>query len=753
MRNRLRITKLFPHRRWRHLSAVFVAALMLAPSAPPANLFGQGARKELTLEAISSPSLMRPRGPRDFHWRPHSDEISYLCPPGVTGVNGNAGEAICIYNAQTLQQRILFAPGANTPRVSLSSYQWSPKGTGLLFAGQGKLWYWDAGSGAVRSISDAAGEFEDPSFSPSGNRIAFTRNNNIDVMSVKTGSIRQLATDGSASVLDGKLDWVYGEEMSYRATLRAYQWSPDGKSIAYLQLNDGPVFQYPIDLFLQDHTRVRLQRFPQAGDANPVASMHVVSVEGGAGITYQLTDGEEYVSPDFEWTPDSRDVCFLTLNRGQTRETVHLWDARSGADQRPVVEHDRYWINSLLPPLFSRNGRRFLWLSERDGWIHLYLYTRQGRMLKKLTSGHWMIDLPIFQGATVQLDRKHGWVYFQATRPDPRERQVYRVRFDGSGFEQITLGHGTHTFMLSPDGRFLLDRFSALNTPPQSLLLRADGKLAAAIYRAGDPLEGYVTGTTQFVTMKVPGGPLLYARLVKPPHFDPNKKYPVIVDVYGGPSIQVVRNQWGVTSPLDQLFADHGFLVWQLDNRGSWGRGHAFETVIFKDLGKHELEDQLTGVRYLESLPYVDPNRIGIWGWSYGGYMTLYAVTHAPAVFKCAVAGAPVTDWHYYDTIYTERYMRTPKENPVGYAESSDVRAASRLRAKLLVIHGTSDDNVHLQNTINFIQALIDARVPYQLYLQPAESHGFLKPASIYYRNMRVFDFFEQNLLTGGEQN
>jgi dipeptidyl-peptidase 4 len=722
---------------------LLAAGLLLGFTPCARNLRAQGAQRELTLQEISSPGLFRSRGPRDFKWRPHSDEISYLCSPSA-GAESDA--AICTYNAQTLEQRVLFAPGKDTPRVSLSSYQWSPEGSRLLFAGQGKLWTWNARTGTVRPITESSGEFESPTFSPSGNLIAFTRKNNIYVVNVANGSIGQLTSAGSASVLDGKLDWVYGEEMSYRATLRAYEWSPDGKSIAYLQLNDGPVFQYPLDLFLHDHVRLRLQRFPQAGDANPVASMHVVSVEGGPERTYTLAANDEYVSPDFEWTPDSRDVCFLTLNRDETRETVHLWNVRSGADRHPVVERDPYWINSLLPPFFIHGGRQFLWLSERTGWIHLYLYTRQGRLLKPLTRGHWMIDLPIFQGSTVQLDHKHGWAYFQTTRPDPRERQVYRVRLNGSGFQQITLGHGTHTFKLSPDGRFLLDQFSALNTPPQSLLLKPSGRLVAPIYRAKDPLAGTELGSTEFLTLKPPGEPALYARLVKPPDFNPDKKYPVIVDVYGGPSIQVVRNQWGVTSALDQLFAEHGFLVWQLDNRGSWGRGHAFETVIFKDMGKHELEDQLTGVRYLESLPYVDPKRIGIWGWSYGGYMTLYAVTHAPNVFKCAVAGAPVTDWHYYDTIYTERYMRTPKDNPAGYAESSNVKAAGHLRAKLLIIHGTSDDNVHLQNTIAFIQALIDARIPYQLYLQPGESHGFRERSSIYYRNMRVFEFFEHNL-------
>ena len=721
-------------------SALILAVLALFRALP---LSSEPAEKELTVQFISNGSALYGRSLQHLAWRPHSDQVSYLKEPGP---GGNVKSTIWLYDARTRQRRLLLAEPSTGPQFSLSSYQWSPRGDRLLLEGDEGLWLWDAKTHALRQLTHVQGRLDDVSFSPSGDSVAFIRQNNIYSADIKSGKTRKLTADGSASVLDGKLDWVYGEELSYRATTRAYEWSPDGKRIAYLQLNDDPVFEYPLTDFLNDHVSISNQRYPQAGDSNPVASMHVISAAGGEQKTFRLAAGDEYISPDFEWTPDSKEVCFLTLNRNQTRETVHLWNPETRADNHPIVETDPYWINSLLPPFFFDGGRRFLWLSERDGWIHLYAYSRQGALLQKLTSGDWMIDLPIFQSSTVQMDEAGGWVYFQATRPDPRERQVYRVRFDGSGFEQLTRRPGTHTFSLSSDGRFVVDNFSSVSKPPQSLLLKSDGSYVADINKSEDPLEGYALGQTQFVALQGPGGTMLYARLVKPPGFDANKKYPVIIDIYGGPSIQVVRNRWGVSSPLDQLFSEHGFLVWQLDNRGSWGRGHAFETVIFKDMGKNELQDQLTGVKYLKSLPYVDPSRIGIWGWSYGGYMTLYSVTHAPGVFKCAVAGAPVTDWHYYDTIYTERYMRTPEANLQGYADSSNVNAAARLRAKLLLIHGTADNNVHLQNTINFIQALINARIPYQLYLQPAESHGFASRAAVFYTNMRVFDFFEHNL-------
>jgi dipeptidyl-peptidase-4 len=358
-----------------------------------------------------------------------------------------------------------------------------------------------------------------------------------------------------------------------------------------------------------------------------------------------------------------------------------------------------------------------------------------------------MIDHPLFSNAPkFQVDQKRRWVYFECTLPSPLERQIYRVRLNGRDLERISKPAGTHVLTLSPDGRYLVDVYSNYKTPPETFLLSRQGKKIATLDMPKNHLAEYDLGTTRFVHVNAPDGTLLYARLVLPPHFDPHKKYPVIVYVYGGPGIQMVRNAWGVTSFFDLYLAQQGYLVWTLDNRGSWGRGHAFESVIFEHMGQHELADQLTGVNYLKSLPYVDPNRFGIWGWSYGGYMTLYALTHAPTVFKCGAAGGPVTDWKFYDTIYTERYMRTPQENPQGYRESSPLDAADRLQAKVLLIHGADDDNVHMQNTMNFVNALVENRKPFSLYIQPGQKHGFVGYTDRVYLARRLDSFFRKNL-------
>ena len=685
---------------------------------------------------IVAPSISRVR------WRPGHEQVSYVR-------DDDSGPAMWIYDVSSGKAHQVELAASVDP----GTYQWSSGGNKLLFQGEGDLWIFDVQTSQMKRLTHDAQKEEEPTFSPTGDRVAFVKQNNIYTLSLETGKITQLTTDGTRLILNGTLDWVYKEELADRATGRSYEWSPNGKEIAYLQLNDGPVPQYPLVHFLSRHVHLTIQRFPQAGDPNPVASFHVVSADGGpikTWVSHNPSFPVEYFAPRFTWTPDSKSISFLTLNRDQTEEVAHLWNVDSGTDGILVVEHDKYWINSLNPPTFLSGGR-FLWLSERDGWMHLYLYSMDGKLIKKLTNGDWMIDRPLFSDLPMfQLGGDSGWVYFLSTNPDPRQRQIYRVRLDGTDLERISKQPGTHIFLLSPDGRYYVDKFSDYKTPPVTRLYKSDGEELATLDKPVNHLGDYELGTTEFVTLKAPDGTKLYARLVKPPNFDPHKKYPVIVKVYGGPEVQMVTDSWGVTSLNDQLFAERGYILWILDNRGSWGRGHAFETPIFEHLGQQELRDQLAGVKYLESLPYVDSSRMGIWGWSYGGFMTLYTLTHAPDVFKCGAAGGPVTAWKFYDSIYTERYMRTPQANPDGYMESSPLEAAGNLRARLLLMHGVDDDNVHLQNTINFIEALIRDGKSYQLYLQPGEKHGFTHYSARLYLINRLLKFFDNNLHPAG---
>ena len=707
----------------------------------------QTTKRQLTVQDIVNAygKLIVP-GASHMAWRPGSDDVTYV---KLSGSGKTATEGLYEYGARTRAEHLLLSASPQKPGPSLESYQWSPRGDSILFSGDNDLWLLDINSRKVTRLTNDSDPEEDPTFSPQGGRIAFVKHNNIYVLDLKTGHARAVTEDGTPDVLNGKMDWVYQEEIANRTTGRSYEWCPDGTKIAYVQLDDRPVPRYPITDYLRVHVELDWQRFPQAGDPNPVASFHVVNVDGPAprSVTFPLPSAAEYVDPAFTWSPDSKRVAFLSLNRHQTHLVLHFWNPQDGNDRVLLTETDPYWINSLEPPQFISGGKGFLWLSERDGWLHLYRYSSDGHLLNELGSGQWMIDIPIFQNVrTVQVDEKQGWVYFISTAKDVRERHIYRIRLDGTGLTRITREDGMHSLDLSPDGGYILDNFSSVDTSPQTLLLKSDGALVTTLAKTISYLDQYNLSPTEFLTITAHDGARLYARMVKPVNFNPQKKYPVLVDVYGGPHVQIIQNRFGETSLLDEFLAERGYIIWSLDNRGSWGRGHAWETPIFENMGQHELDDQLAGVDYLKSLAYVDASRIGIFGWSYGGYMTLYSLTHAPGVFKCGIAGAPVTDWKFYDSIYTERYMRTPQENPAGYKTSSPLEAAGHLRAKLLLIHGTSDDNVHMQNSMQFDEALIKAGMPFDLYIQPGERHGFGKKDSRLYLEKRLAQFIQANL-------
>lgn len=730
----------------------FLVCALLVVLASPA----WAQKKKLALEDLTADPPLSGRSVTGLAWLPDGRRFSYIVRQGsgeealseLVVEDARTGQKTQAVTAQSLTlpaepaEKTEAAPGverqpARPRKATLEGYRWSPDGQVLLLSGANDLWLYQAADKSLKRLTRTPEPEEFPTFSPDGRRVAFVRKNDIHVLEIASGKETRLTTDGAEHVFNGKLDWVYEEELANRSG-RSYEWSPDGAAIAYLRLDENRVAAYPIVDFLKVPAAVTWQRYPKSGTPNSIVSFHVVGADGSPRGDVTL-EGDVYVAPAFSWTTDSKSVCYRVLNRNQNREEVRLFTPAEMSSKTLFVEEDPYWVNTFEAPRFLPGGR-YLWKSERDGYAHLYVGQVSGGTPRAITHGQWMVD------RVIGVDRKKELVYFTATEENVRRRPIYRVALDGSGFTKLTREPGTHSAELSPEGDFLLDTSSTVSQPPVLTLLDASGRSVRPVNRPENRLAGFELATTEEVEVAAADGAKLLARLVKPPDFDPAKKYPVVVQVYGGPHAQVVHDAWGATSLFDHYLASKGFLVWSLDNRGSWGRGHAWEAAIFKEMGRRELADQLAGVRYLKSLSYVDPARVGIWGWSYGGYMTLYALTNAPDVWKCGVAGAPVTHWKFYDSIYTERYMRTPRDNPAGYEASAPLSRSKDLKAKLLLIHGTADDNVHMQNTLAFVDALTKAGKPYQLEVQPGQKHGFRGKESLNFRNATIAKFFEDNL-------
>jgi dipeptidyl-peptidase-4 len=698
--------------------------LPVPPTATPAPQTGG-----LTARMLVAPNALMGPGPSSFNWSPAGATLAYVEPK-------DGRDVLWLYEAATGAKRVLLDPAGQPDTIDVSSAQWSPQGDVLLLTGEKSLWLLNAKTGELKSLAGGSGSKTGLTFSPAGAHISFVQDNDLYTVRLSDGQVVRLTTDGSETVFNGGLDWVYNEELATRAAQPAYAWSPDGKWLIYLRLDEAAVQNHSVTDFRPVPPTLSFTRYPVAGSPNPQASLHVLAFDSGQRTQVPLPADAEYILPFFAWFPDSQEAVYVTVKRSSSALELRAWNPSTGVGRTIIKETDPYWVNenSYAAPLFLGDGRQFLWLSERDGFMHLYLYSRQGELIRQLTQGDWMIDTPawnlLIPGRPVYVDPSGAWAYFSTTKNSPLERQIYRLDIASGRLEQISPQPGFHFGALSGDGQYLVDQFSNVETPPVTTILKADGSQAAVLGRCAGPSLSLPRLSREFVTVKAHDGVYLYAQIVKPEGFDPKRKYGVVVHWYGGPTLQMVSNRYGATNIFnlierDVLYTQKGFIVWRLDNRGTFGRGHAFETPIAGQLGPAALDDQLAGVAYLRTLPYVDASRLGGDGKSFGGYLTLYALIHAPDVFRCGVAGSAPTDWRYYDTIYTERYMQTPAQNPAGYAATNLVAKAGQIKARPLIIHGLADTNVHLQNSVNLIQALEAADKPFDFIPLPNLSHSY----------------------------
>jgi len=720
----------------------------------------------LTIESIFADGGITGRAPETVRWSPDGKRVSFVerDDPGEHGalyfVDLAAGKPAVLVSEEKLATLAPpVGPVANErererlTRYSVAGYQWAPDSAHLLFRSRGQLWLYSLEGARAVQLTSAPEPAGDPKISPDGTLVAYLRKHDLYALRLSGGREKQLTKTGSDGLLNGEVDWVYAEELEVRSN---FFWSPDSAQIAFLEMNEKLIPGYPITDWIPQDASVDFQRYPKAGDPNPQVRVGIVKAGGGKvkWITVGETAEREYI-PRFGWVRPGL-VWVEILNRAQDKLELWIVDTQSGRSRRLLAEEQAgAWV-SVSDMFRLLKGGRFLWPSWRDGHTHLYLYSfnandplaAEATLERQLTKGDFEVTrLNAF-------DEERQTVYFGATAAlagdpgsaaEPRERQLLAIQLDGTGLRRISKQGGMHEANFAPAATYYVDSFSAVAQPPSLSLCKVDGPCTP--FWQARSVAAYGLAQLKFLQLKAAdGATTIYASLLLPP--DASGKVPLITNPYGGPGAQTVLNAWSGSGLFDQILARRGFAVLHVDNRGTAGRGRAFQSASRRRFGEVELADQLAALDQVLALyPQLDTARLGCWGWSYGGYMTLYAMTHSDR-FRAGVAVAPVTDWRDYDSIYTERYMGLPRDNQSGYRNSSPVSSAKELKGRLLEVHGTSDDNVHLQNTMQMINAFIAAGRQFDLQLYPRKTHGIAGADTRAHLFHRIQEHFETYLMT-----
>jgi dipeptidyl-peptidase-4 len=706
--------------------------------------------------------------PVRFVWSPDGRSFRQARNGMLQRVDAVSGEAAPYFDS-TRFKSALAAAGVSTAdanRISnLFGLQFNNAETSILVNHGGDLWLYDIRAGALKRLTNSKEEELEADFSPDGNWVSFVRGNNLFVVDVARMREKQLTRDGGEKIYNGYLDWVYEEELYGRGQKRGYWWSPDSRYIAFLRLDESPVpkFVIPDDTVLDQ--KVENTDYPQAGDPNPLVRLGIADVTknsvvpnpgrvpGAArlpasvlrfGDVVKFANLSKYKPEDLligrvAWAPDSKNVLFQAQNREQTFLDLNSADL-TGAVKLAFRETSPAWVSINDNPAFLDDGSA-IWQSERNGWNHLYLYDNNGKLIRQITDGKWEVR------SVHGLDKANGWVYFSGTRDSHIAENVYRVRIADGTIQRLTEGDGHHTATFNSTFTHFVESYSDITTPARQRLVAADGTVVRVINENAVPaLAEYKLSKPEFMKVKTRDGFEMEAVMIKPPDFDPGKKYPVLQYTYAGPHAPSVRNSWGGSRGMwHHMLAQKGYIIWICDNRTASGKGQESTWPVYKRMGVLELRDIEDGVNYLKSLPFVDDNRIGIWGWSYGGFMTSYAMTHSK-LFKAGIAGGIVSDWRMYDSIYTERYMMTPENNKAGYDETSVLKAAGNLHGRILLIHGMMDDNVHMQNATQLAFEFQKAGKQFDLMVYPTQRHGLTNPAQVKHWYQMMTDWVLRNL-------
>ncbi|MFH1747425.1 MAG: S9 family peptidase [Planctomycetota bacterium] len=705
------------------------------PHTPTTPAFS-GSRQPLTYDALygRQPVSFAGQYARDMEWT--DDGQHYLQRSGgeLERINTLTGVAVPAAERQSLADALDAHEDFGdrdvrrfTRRPSITTEDDSA----VLLQHDGQLYFHRYGESDLRKLTSEDAERQAVTLSAHGDAVAFVRDGNLFTIDTNTGESRQLTNDGNQNVLNGLLDWVYQEEIYGRGRWRAHWWRDDARYLAFLRLDQSGVPNYSLVDYTPHISDVELTRYPKAGAPNATVQLGIANLDQGTTVWVNLSkyDDTDILIVRVSWTPDGH-LLFSVQDREQRWLELNSADPATGQSTTLIREESPAWTNNIRHPHWLADGT-FLWLSERDGWQHIYHCNQDGETLRRLTSGPWSVR------SLLGYDSESGWVYFTGARDTVLEDHAYRVRLAGGEIERLTEPGFFHQVNFDPTFSYFFDTFSNVTTPPRVHLCHSDGSLLRVISdNPVDALSEYTWSPPEIVQIPNDNGDMLNARIIRPPNFDRARKYPVWCEIYGAPHSPMVRNRWNGRDLFPQYLAQQGYIVWACDPYSATGTGACADWQAYKRLGQTELADIEAGLRWLIDQGYADPERIGIGGYSYGGYMVSYALTHS-TMFKLGIAGALVSDWRNYDTIYTERYMQTPEHNPEGYEQASVTNAAGDLHGRLLIVHGMLDDNVHFQNTIQLINALQQHDKMFDLMVYPRDRHG-LGYGGQHYRDLRI---------------
>jgi dipeptidyl-peptidase-4 len=725
-----------------------VAALLLAASSVAAQSTAtQAPAKPLTVEAIFAHGPLIGNPPDELTWSPDAKHLTYLDGGELIDLDPATGRSHVLVSRAKLAS-LAGASESETDRdhrdrYKMAAYIWAPDSSHLLFDSNGRLWLYDLHNATGIEVGfTGAASGDDPKFSPNGEFVSFIRDHGLSVLRLRYPGSPALAVAPAPNpaTLNGEVDWVYEEELETRSN---YFWSPDSKRLAYLQMNEANVPRYPIEDWIPTHAKVELQSFPQPGDPNPEVRVGVVKPEGGKTVWIKLpiVAGQDYI-PRFGWV-DPRTLWIETVTRDHKHRDLHFADASTGQAHSVLQFADDKFVDDNYE--VSVGSGSIVLTSWSDGHNHLYLYSYDpanpaaatAKLERQLTRGDFEV------GEVLRVDFKGSLIDYASNEGNPLEQQLWQVSFAGER-KQLSAGSGRHEGSFAPVGDAFSDKQSTRLDPPTLRLCQAPGN--CNVFWQTKAVEPYRLRAPEQIEIKGHDGSTLYATLLLPEGAATHGSVPLIVNPYGGPGPQTVANRWDCSLLFDELLTQHGFAVLHADNRGTGNRGRDFAQAAWHNFGPVQLEDQLTVLdAVLARYPQLDQKRLGWWGWSWGGSFTLYALSHSDR-FRAGVAVAPVTDWRNYDSIYTERYMSQPSEFAAGYRDFSVVNSAANLKGHLLLAQGTGDDNVHMENMVQYVQKLIDAQMPYDLQIYPRKTHSIAGPDVRTHLYNRILAHFEEYL-------